>query len=190
MKQKAVLLGLYATALFSNSIFAQVQDLRPAAERQIDVPASAASLTLEEAWRLAEQLNPALKSATAGRVAAEGQLTDSRAPLWHNPELSYQLNRRSVPQTGTPVQRFREWDFGLSQTFEIAGQRGFRLDAARADLDALDAAIAELRQQLRADVEERFVKVLALQRRIALERENLKLVENASDAVGKRFAAG
>ena len=47
-----------------------------------------------------------------------------------------------------------------------------------------------MRQQLRADAEERFVKVLALQRRIAIERENLKLVENSSQAIGKRVTAG
>lgn len=148
------------------------------------------ALSLEEAWRLAEISNPAFQSAQAARLAVEGQLADSRAPLWNNPELSAGLNRRTVPQAGSTDQRYREWGLGLSQTFEIAGQRGFRAFAAREDLAAVDAAIAELRQQLRADVEERFVKVLALQRRIALERENLKLVENASQAIGKRVAAG
>ncbi len=190
MKQWQVGLLLCAAALSSTHAFAQAQGAPPSVQRQADAPSPPVTLTLEQAWRLAEQSNPALQSALAGRHAAEGQLGESRAPLWHNPELSYQLNGRSAPQTRAQEQRFREWGLGLSQTFEIAGQRGFRLDAARADLEAVNAAIAELRQQLRADVEERFVKVLALQRRIGLERENLKLVENASQAVGKRFAAG
>lgn len=190
MIQRQVWLLLCAAVLISTTVFAQVPSTPPIAPPQTEAPSSPAKLTLEDAWRLAEQSNPALQSALAARHAAEGQLGESRSPLWHNPELSYQLNRRSAPQTGAAEQRFREWGLGLSQTFEIAGQRGFRFDAARDDLAAVAAAIAELRQQLRSDLEERFVKVLALQRRIALERENLKLVENASQAVGRRFAAG
>ncbi len=190
MKKRFILLTLFSIYLISNSIFAQTTDIKPVTQHGIGVPTPAMALSLDEAWRLAELSNPAFKSAQAGRLAAEGQLADSRAPLWNNPELSYGLNRRTVPQASATDQRYREWGLGLSQTFEIAGQRGFRADAAREDLAAVDAAIAELRQQLRADVEERFVKALALQRRIALERENLKLVENASQAIGKRVAAG
>jgi cobalt-zinc-cadmium efflux system outer membrane protein len=176
--------------LISNSIFAQAPDKKPTTPQQTGTRSPAMSLTLEDAWRLAERSNPAFQSAQAGRPAAEGQLADSRAALWNNPELSYELNRRTAPQAGGTDQRYREWGLGLSQTFEIAGQKSHRANAASEDLAAVDAAIAELRQQLRADVEERFVKVLALQRRIALERENLNLVENASNAIGKRVAAG
>lgn len=190
MKPRRVLLGLCATALISSSIFAQVPFVQPATQRDTHAASTALSLSLEDAWRLAERSNAPLQSALAGRLAAEGQLAESRAFLSSNPELSYQLNRRTAPQSGAADQRFREWAMGLSQTFEIAGQKAHRASAARDDLAAVDAAIAELRQQLRADVEERFVKVLALQRRIAIERENLKLVENASLAIGKRVAAG
>lgn len=190
MTRQWVALWLFATALFSNGIFAQAVQKPGAAQASPTALPSISTLTLVDAWRLAEQANPALQSALAGRIAAEGQLAESRAPLWSNPEFSYQLNQRRAPQVDASTQRFREWGVGLSQTFEIAGQRTHRLNAAHDDLAATDAAIAELRQQLRADVEERFVKVLALQRRIALERENLKLVEGASQAMGKRVAAG
>lgn len=190
MKPRLIWLGLCAAALISGNIFAQAPVAQPAAQRDTHDASTALSLSLEDAWRLAERSNAALQSALAGRLAVEGQLAESRAFLWNNPELSYQLNRRTAPQAGTADQRFREWAMGLSQTFEIAGQKGHRASAARDDFAAVDAAIAELRHQLRADVEERFVKVLALQRRIAIEHENLKLVENASLAIGKRVVAG
>lgn len=190
MKRKLVLLSFYATALISNGIYAQTHGATATTSRQAEASVSAVTLTLEEAWRLAEQSNPTLRSAHAGKIAVQGQYTESRALLWHNPELSYELNRRTAPQAGSPDQRYREWTLGLSQTFEIAGQKTHRLNAARDDLASAEDAIAELRQQLRADVEERFVKVLALQRRIAIEQENLKLVENASHAIGRRVAVG
>ncbi len=37
---------------------------------------AAASLTLDEAWRLAETANPTLRTAQARLAAAEGELTD------------------------------------------------------------------------------------------------------------------
>jgi len=152
--------------------------------------AAAQTLSLEEAWRLAERANPALQAARAGRYAAEGQLAESDALLHNNPTLALDPSRRIVPQPGGPDQRFREWSAGLSQTFEIAGQQGLRKDAARQDLDSLDLALTDLVLQLRADVEEAFVKVLSLQRRVSLERENFALVQSAAAAIGKRVAAG
>ncbi|MBI2752920.1 MAG: TolC family protein [Betaproteobacteria bacterium] len=50
--------------------------------------AIAAPLTLEEAWRIAEQANPALRTAQAAVHAARGQLAEARAPLFNNPAIS------------------------------------------------------------------------------------------------------
>lgn len=152
--------------------------------------ASAQTLTLEEAWRVAEEANPALRSARANRYSLEGQKAESDAPLFNNPTLGFDPSRRVVPQAGGPDTRFREWGAALSQTFEIAGQQGYRRDVSRHERGAFDASIDELRRHLRAEVEERFVRVLTLQRRIVLESENLKLVDSAAQAMGKRVSAG
>lgn len=154
------------------------------------LPASAQTLTLEEAWRIAEEANPALKSARAGRHSLEGQRAESAAPLFNNPVLGIDPSRRVVPQAGGPDMRIREWSASLSQTFEIAGQQGYRREATRYEIGAFDASVDELRRQIRAEVEERFVRVLSLQHRGSLEAENLKLVESAAAAMGKRVAAG
>ena len=153
-------------------------------------PAAAQTLTLDMAWRIAEQANPALRSAQANRFAAEGQLAEGDALLRNNPTIALDPSRRAVPQVGGPDQRFSEWRAGLSQTFEIAGQQGLRKDAAQKDIATLDFSLKELVLQIRAEVEERFVRVLALQRRALLERENLALVESAALAMGRRVAAG
>lgn len=153
-------------------------------------PASAQTLTLEEAWRIAEEANPALRSARANRYALEGQKAESDALLFNNPTLGFDPSRRTVPHAGGPDIRFREWGAALSQTFEIAGQQGYRRDASRHELGAFDSAIDGARRQLRAEVEERFVRVLTLQRRVGLESENLKLVESAAAAMSKRVSLG
>lgn len=149
--------------------------------------AQAAPLTLEEAWRIAEQANPALRSAQAAMHAAQGQLAESRALLWNNPEASLEAMRTRIPQAD---ERNTGWKLGLSQTFEIAGQQGWRREAAQAELASIEAGIADTRSQVRAEVEERFVRLLVLQQRAAVERESLALVEQANAAMLKRLQAG
>lgn len=154
------------------------------------LPARAETLTLERAWQVAEENNPQFRSTRAALDAAQGELSDSRGLLWNNPQLSAERKRRAVPQVSDPTQINREWGVGLSQTFEIAGQQGARRSGAEQSLTATQAAIAETRRQLLAEVESRFVRVLSLQSRIQTEEATLNLIEDAAQAVGKRVAAG
>lgn len=154
------------------------------------VTASAAPLTLEDAWRMAEERNPALRTAQAARHAAEGQRAESAALFWNNPEVSLEYSRSRIPQAPAPGDRENGWRAGVSQAFEIAGQQGKRREAAHAEMAAIDANIAEARASLRADVEQRFVQVLALQLRSSMEQQTVSVVEQAAAAMAKRLDAG
>jgi cobalt-zinc-cadmium efflux system outer membrane protein len=147
-------------------------------------------LTLERAWQLAEQANPALRAAQANLAAAEGQLDDARALLWNNPQLAAERARRRVPQPGLGDDTQREWRAELSQALEIAGQRGHRREAAEQDLAALKELIEETRRQVRAEVEQKFVRVLGLQQRAAMEAELVALIRDNTGIARKRFEAG
>lgn len=149
--------------------------------------ACADPLTLEEAWRIAEQANPALRAAQSTFHAARGQLAESRAPLFNNPEVSLERSRTRIPNAD---ERYRAWGLGISQTFEVAGQQSRRRDAAEAELAAVEANVADARAQLRAEVEQRFVQLLALQLRAGVERETVALAEQADTAMQKRLEAG
>lgn len=148
------------------------------------------SLTLDEALRLAESANPALRAARAGVDAAEGQLRDASGLLYNNPQLTTDQTRRRAHQPGREDSRFHEQSVGIAQTFEIAGQAGYRREAASRDLAAVTANIDEVRRQVRAEVEQRFYRVLVLQRRIETEREALASVEAAAAAVRRRVTVG
>lgn len=152
--------------------------------------ADSAALTLEGAWRRAEEANPTLRASQAAIPAAAGELRDARAPLWNNPQVSVERRRREVPQVSDPTQVNQEWSLGLAQTFEIAGQQGDRRAAAEQALAAARQVIAETRRQVRAAVESRFVQVLSLQLRIETEEAALKFIDDAAKAVDKRVAAG
>ena len=146
--------------------------------------------TLADAWRRAEEASTAIQSARASLKAVEGQLTDARALLWNNPEIRGETVSRDVPQPGASGQTYREWAVGVQQAFEIGGQQGYRREAATRELAALESTIEETRRQVRAEVERRFVRVLALQERIATEDEALRLVNSAATTVNKRVIAG
>jgi len=147
-------------------------------------------LTLEHAWQLAEQANPALKNAQANLVAAEGQLADTQGMLWNNPQITVERVRRTVPDPGLSERTQREWGMGVTQTLEIAGQQGYRRTAAEQELAALRETIEETRRQLRAEVEQKFIRVVALQLRAEMETGLVDLIKENSTVSRKRFDAG
>ena len=148
--------------------------------------AMAAPLTLEEAWRQAEQANPALRAAHAEVAAAQAAADEAAVPLNSNPQLSLERRQRS-PAIGDSQ---REWSAGIAQTFEIAGQPRARREAAQAALAASQSELAETERHLRAEVERAFVRVLSLQLRLAAERQAARLVADAEKLAQKRVAAG
>lgn len=147
-------------------------------------------LTLEHAWQLAEQANPTLKNALANLAAAEGQLADTQGLLWNNPQITAERVRRTVPDPGLSERTQREGGMGITQTLEIAGQQGYRRTAAEQELAALRETIEEARRQLRAEVEQKFIRVVALQLRAEMETGLVDLIKENSTVSRKRFDAG
>ncbi len=148
------------------------------------------ALTLDEAWRRAEQANPALWRKAAEQVAVEGAAQDARPLLFNNPQISWEGTRREVPLSGAPDERRKEWSAGLSQTLEIGGQRSYRVSAAEAAITAHGAELESLRRDLRVRVAQQFYRVQALQQRLGVEEAALALFEQTASAVAKRRAAG
>ena len=149
-----------------------------------------ATLGLEEAIEIGYLANPELRKARAARDAAQGEFDDTRGFLFNNPSISLESRRRNLFQPGQPDAQRNDWGGGLSQSFEIAGQQGFRREAARSGLAALEQEIAETGRRVRAEVESRFVQVLALQARIEAEGRTLALIDRNTELARKRVEAG
>lgn len=193
---RLLILPLCVAAFVINPIFAQAgnagnnKPLPSGIVPPLHPVAPPSAITLEQAWQMAEQSNADLRQAQAQRAAVEGEAADARGLLWNNPVITGGQTRRDVPRTGLGNDSQREWSTGVQQTFEIAGQQGYRRQATRQQIDALDAAIENIRREVRAETERRFVQVLALQERIGTERLSLKIIEDTAAAVAKRVAAG
>ncbi len=184
-------LGLFATlpAYAQNSQY-PANAVATSASAGLAATTTDLPLTLEHAWQLVEQANPALKSARANLSAAEGQLADAQGLLWNNPQISAERVRRTVPDPGLAERTQREWNVGLTQTLEIAGQQGYRRTAAEQEFAALRETIEETRRQLRAEVEQKFVRVVGLQLRAEMETSLVDLIKENSAVTRKRFDAG
>ena len=88
------------------------------------------------------------------------------------------------------TERRNEWTGGVSQTFETGGQGGYRRETASSALEALRYEIVDAQRQIRSEIATRFYRVLALQQRVELESQALKLFDDAAAAVQKRRVAG
>jgi len=172
-----------AATLTLGSTPAAAQPARPVAPPATSAPA----LTLDRALALAEQADPALRDKLAQRDAAEGAATEASALLAANPQLNLDATRRRMPMDGGDR---REWSAGLSQTFEVAGQRGHRREASSLALQAVQLEIDDLRRRQRAEVGQRFYKVLSLQQRLALETQAARLFDDTARAIEQRRVAG
>ncbi|WP_310448567.1 TolC family protein [Sulfuritalea sp.] len=192
MKKTLLLLLGLLTALLAHAQNSRYPANPVATPAPVDATATAANfpLTLEAAWQLADQSNPVLNSARANLAAAEGQLADAQGLLWNNPQIAAERLRRTVPDPTLNERTQREWNVGLTQTLEIAGQQGYRRTAAEQELAALRETIEEARRQLRAEVEQKFVRVVSLQLRAEMETGLVDLIKNNSAVTRKRFDAG
>lgn len=150
----------------------------------------AESLTLEQAWAMAERGNPGLQTIRGRLPAALGEQAEGRALLFNNPQLSVASGPRHIREGAGANGTTYDWSVGLSQTFEIAGQRGARRDATDRIVEAAHQDIEEGRRQLRADVERRFIEVLSLQTRSAIEERSVALMDNTVQIVKRRVVVG
>lgn len=183
MRQKTLAIAC-AIFLLSVPAFAQVTGTTTVSTPEL-VP-----LTLQEALTRAAEASPSLRAKQAQIYAAEGLNTDAKSLLFNNPQIALDATRRIVPQAGMPTERRNEWKGGVSQAFETGGQPGFRRETAATALEALRYEIVDTQRQIRSDISSRFYRVLALQQRVDLESQALKLFDEAAAAVQKRRAAG
>lgn len=147
--------------------------------------ARAEPLTRERAVEIALERSPELAGVAAEAAAARARLSGAEALLQSNPEVSAGAGPRkngSVHST--------DLELAVTQRVELFGQRGARIDAARAERDAALQRVAMRRVALAAEVRSAFARVLAADRLVALAREDVTVARDAVRAVERRFELG
>jgi cobalt-zinc-cadmium efflux system outer membrane protein len=146
----------------------------------------AAPLTLAEAVERTLASNPDLRVYSLKRGVAEQRTTIAelrpQAELAFDVQDAFGTGRASSFDTA-------ETSVALSQVIELGGKRAARVDAARAQIDVVDAerAVAEL--DVLAEVARRFIHVAGDQAHLAVTQRATALAEENVAAAAARVAA-
>ena len=130
----------------------------------------------------AQRENPELKAKRHALGFAQGRAQQAGLLFQSNPRFSVEAESPTSGRSGTSV------ELNLHQELEIAGQRGFRSEAAEKNLSQAKLSIEDAERLLGLEVTRTFYNILALQQGIADLREVLATQESLLQAGEKRFA--
>ncbi|MBU0806262.1 TolC family protein [Pseudomonas sp. GWSMS-1] len=142
--------------------------------------AFAQSISLPQALSTAMDANPDMAAARQEIGIADG--ARKQAGLIPNPTISYDVEdtRRSTSQTTVT----------LSQTLELGGKRGARVDVATYGQTAAQLELDRRVNALRAEVVQAFYAALRAQTGLDLAKQSLELTERGLRIVDGRVRAG
>lgn len=143
-------------------------------------------LTLERAMALALERNLELQSQAAEVEVAKARLHGASLLLQGNPELGGAVG----PRMNGTASATLDYEVEVSQTIEIAGQRGARIDSANAGVETAEARLALRKGVLAAEVREAFGRALAAEQLLKLQRDAETLAKQALQAAEERQKAG
>jgi len=146
------------------------------------------TMTLREAVETALKNNPEIQAVRLELDASQGRLDQAGLLLRSNPVIEGSMSRKDTqPEGGEKVTNY---ELRLSQEFELAGQRGLRVDAARSGREKATEDIRDKERVLIAMVKDAFVRALAAKRKIELTEEAVKLQEDLVASAAVKFHAG
>jgi len=112
------------------------------------------ALTIDEAVDTALKNNPEIQAVRLEKDAAQGRLDQAGLWLRSNPVIEGSLSKKdTLPGGGEKVTNKA---LSLSQEFEIAGQRGLRVDAARNGMEKAAVVFRDRQRVLIAEVKDSF----------------------------------
>jgi cobalt-zinc-cadmium efflux system outer membrane protein len=148
-------------------------------------------MDLEQAMQTALERNLELKAKREELGLAEGRLIRANLFLQFNPEIEGDISNRRLfkPDTGFN-KNLPQGGLSLSQEFEIAGQPGYRREAAHRNMDKTKLEIADLERTLRFRIAEIFLKLLNTREKIGQAEHSVDLRSRLYEASKTRLALG
>ena len=147
------------------------------------------AMTLEEAVDNALKNNPELLAFRLESGVPQGQLERAKLPLIFNPLLEGSMVKKGA-SSDPGAKGFTDYGVKLSQEFEIAGQRGVRIDVAQKGLSRTNQEIKNRERTLAYEVKGAFARALAGKKREELTREAVQLKEDLLGFTRIKFQAG
>ncbi|HKP61141.1 MAG TPA: TolC family protein, partial [Polyangiales bacterium] len=148
-------------------------------------PQVAQEVTLDAILAYADARAPQLAVARSTRARAEAAHVGADRLLPENPEVHFAVGPR-ITNEGTGV----DFAAGVSQRFEIAGERGLRLSAADRLAELSDAQIERLRWSVHCDVHAAFHEAIVAREQAVLADSVQAFQEEVLRIVERQIAAG
>lgn len=147
------------------------------------------ALTLEDTVTTALRQNPDLRALRLEAEAARAQLDKAQLPVISNPSVeTYGSKKEKAPEEGSG--RVTNYGIKLSQEFEVAGQRGIRIDVAKKNLSKVSLEIADRERVLRYEVKNAYARALAAKERTGLTEEVVRVREDLLNLTRTKYQAG
>jgi cobalt-zinc-cadmium efflux system outer membrane protein len=147
------------------------------------------SMTMDDVAQYAINNNPELVAQRLEERMARGQLEKASLLLKANPTIEGTVSKKERAP-GEEGDKFTNYGFKLSQEFEIAGQRGARIDIAEKEISTVVLVIKDKERLLISEVKDSFGKVLALRKKSELAQEVVRLQEELLGLTKIKFQAG
>jgi cobalt-zinc-cadmium efflux system outer membrane protein len=142
----------------------------PRAQQQTPSPAKR-SITISDAVSIFLQQNLQLVAARYDIDTVDAEKLTAR--LRPNPEFSFASADLPLGFTGNVLQE-QTFSYGITQTFELGGKRGKRINAANANSDLARGQFQAVLWQLTNDLKRKFYAVLLAESLLDLAKENQK----------------
>ncbi len=146
------------------------------------------SATLDEVVEYTLRQNPDLRSLRLEEEIAKAQLQKARLPLIGNPTVETNVVQKG--KGGDVDRKFTDYGIALSQEFEIAGQRGFRIDVAEKESQKVGLEIRDKERIIASEARNAFAKALASKRKVELKKEAVRLKEELLEFTKTKLKAG
>ncbi len=143
------------------------------------------ALTLDTALALARERAPAIHSARTRIDEANGRLRGASVWFSDNPMIEGAAGNRTTPgeENSTDLR------FGIAQTIQL-GERGARIDGAKADRNQAVASSEQATQRLLRDVASAFYRALYAEERLRLATEAESLSVDVVRIATRRYETG
>lgn len=148
-------------------------------------PAQGGQASLDQVLAYADRHAPPLLVAHRRMGLGDAAIAGASPLLPDNPEVSFGAGPR-LSQNGTQT----DISASVSQRFEIAGERGMRLEAAERTRDRLQAELDEARWEVHRDVHAAFHLALVARERLRAADRLLTFQEKLLEITRRRLGAG
>ena len=149
----------------------------------------AQGITMDEAVLTALGNNTELLALRYEGDLARAQLEKAKLLFPANPVLAGTVSNKDKPADAGGG-KYTNYSLTLSQEFEIAGQRGLRIDIATKNVSRITYGIRDRERVLIYEVKNGFARALSLRKREELTKRVVKLQEELLDFTKIKYRAG